>query len=247
MLMHLARRASQAIEWTRTYRLCKRHIRKFGRRPVMALIGARDGAASIVKLLAKRGLIEVIGFEPDQAECERLRRIQPFARFEPIALGDVTASHPFYITRHPGCSSCLEPDAEILAAYPLADWFKVERTTQVMLHRFDELQLPRIDFLQIDVQGFETRVLQGVGKHLDTIIGIQSEAHFRPLYKTQALLWQLGDLLHARGLVLRQIRPQGNWCGEVVEAEVWFSRRANRLNDEQLSLLRIWESMCFLR
>ncbi len=73
------------------------------------------------------------------------------------------------------------------------------RTVDVTVHRFDELYpglvKTRPDYIQMDVQGFETRVLEGFGDHLNHVVGLQSEAHFCPLYKGQSLLWELRDQL----------------------------------------------------
>jgi len=249
-LQHYARRATQAVQILGTIRLLKDFSRRFGRRPVLGIVGARDGAGGVHRVLAARGLIDILGFEPDKEECERLTQLQPYASFQPWALGDVTGPRSFHITAHPGCSSCLEPDMAVLERYPVKEWFRVARTVDVTVHRFDELYpglvKTRPDFIQMDVQGFETRVLEGFGEHLDHVIGVQSEAHFRPLYKDQALLWELRDLLDSRGLMLRHVRPQGAFEGEVVEAEVWFSRLAKDLTDEQRALLEIWEGMSFL-
>ncbi len=122
MLQHYARRAWQAVQILRTIGSLKRFATRFGRRPVLGIIGARDGAAGVHRILAARGLIDVMGFEPDKEECERLTKLQPYATFEPWALGETTGPRPFYITKHPGCSSCLEPDMEVLGRYPVSDW-----------------------------------------------------------------------------------------------------------------------------
>ena len=250
MLLHYVQRAARAVQVLRTFRMSREHIRRFGRKPAMVIVGARGGVASVARLLAKRRLLDVLGFEPDEAECERLRRLQPYARFEALALGPKTGPHVFYVTRHVECSSCLEPNDEVLRRYPISQCFEVIKTIEVELHRFDELyprpEDARADFIQIDVQGFETKVLEGFGHRLKDVVGVQSEAHLRPLYKGQGLLGDLRDLLDAQGLPLRHVRPEGGFEGEVVEAEVWFTRRAEELDEERRSLARIWESMCFI-
>jgi FkbM family methyltransferase len=194
--------------------------------------------------------LRVIGFEPDEQECTRLRVKQPFVRFEPLALGAVDGPHPLYITAHPGCTSCLEPDASVLDTYPIRKWFRVERTANVEIRRYDTLRttrdLPAPDFIQIDVQGFEAQALEGFGPALDTVVGIEAESHLRQVYKGQSVLTDLRDLLERRGLLLRHIRPQGAFEGEAIELNAWFTRRLDACTPEQRSLAAIWETMCML-
>jgi len=75
-------------------------------------------------------------------------------------------------------------------------------------------------------------VLTGFGTVLDQIQGVEIECRLRPLYKGQALLQEIYDLLDSHGLKLRKLSAQGDFDGELVELNAVFSRGgANALEE----------------
>ena len=81
-----------------------------------------------------------------------------------------------------------------------------------------------------------------MGTLLDGVIGLELESHFHPLHHHEPAAGTLISWLRARGLVLRDIRPQGPFDGELLEANFYFSRRASALDEPGLSRLRLWEA-----
>jgi FkbM family methyltransferase len=171
----------------RTVKLLRRHVAAFGN-PHLFVVGARDGLDLRWRSWVRKGLVTASGVEPDENECARLRRADPEFTLYPLALGDKSGPSQFYRTVSPYCSSCLEPDIDVLSAYPLVSKMcAIEAVAPVQLCRFADA-VPRPiseipDFLQIDVQGFEYQVLEGFGQHLEQVLCIEQECHFRPLYK----------------------------------------------------------------
>lgn len=74
---------------------------------------------------------------------------------------------------------------------------------------------------------------------LDDVVGIELEAHFKPMYKGQALLPQIKAFLEENGFILRELRPNRPYEGEILEVDALFSRRP-ALNDS-IQLLRFWQ------
>lgn len=193
-------------------------------------VGGQQGLQLPWMLRADR--ITPIVFEPLAAEADQLRptigRI-PGAQVVARALADSSGSRTLYVTSGSSCSSLREPNDVFLRAYSIAPLFRVARRLEVDCVRYDELfaqgVVPAPDVIKIDVQGFEYEVLQGFGDLLHSCLGVELEAHLYELYKGQKLLGDLVALLAGYGLVLRQVRPTGNFDGDCVEVDAFFTRR----------------------
>lgn len=193
-------------------------------------VGGQQGLQLPWMLRADR--ITPIVFEPLPEEAEKLRatigRI-PGGQVVERALAEVSGTRTLYVTAGSSCSSLREPDAEFLSAYTIAPLLNVVRRVDVDCVRYDELfaqgVVPMPDVVKIDVQGFEYEVLQGFGDLLYSCLGVELEAHMYPIYKGQKLLADLVALLAGYGLVLRQVRPTGNFDGDCVEVDAFFTRR----------------------
>ncbi len=63
----------------------------------------------------------------------------------------------------------------------------IQQQTIVVARLDDELPLydlsPEYPFLKMDVQGFEREVLQGASRTINSLVGIQIEVSFAPLYE----------------------------------------------------------------
>ncbi len=63
--------------------------------------------------------------------------------------------------------------------------------------------VPRADFLELDTQGSELEILAGAERALhDTVVGIQAEVEFAPMYVHQPLFADVDAFLRARGFQL---------------------------------------------
>ena len=60
----------------------------------------------------------------------------------------------------------------------------------------------KIDLLKMDTQGYEDQVLQGIGKLIKKIEGIQIELSLNPLYKDQSLFLELYQKIKELGFEL---------------------------------------------
>ncbi len=180
------------------------------------------------QVMIERGLLNVVqvdfasewskGQLPDRPNITKVR----------AALGDREGSVPVYITHHPGCSSCLEPDKEVLKSYPSCVWFEVASVDTVDLQRYDVLQeiqdLPQPQIVKIDVQGYESQVLAGLGRTLDRVLCLEFECQLRAIYKGQRVFSELYDDLRTKGFVLRDLKPQGVFEGEALEFNSFWAR-----------------------
>ena len=77
-------------------------------------------------------------------------------------------------------------------------WCKFRRE-KIDTIRFDALGIPRIDFIHLDVQGAELKVLGGMGTVLDTVTVIWLEVARVELYRAQPLARDIESFLTGNG------------------------------------------------
>jgi 2-O-methyltransferase len=100
-------------------------------------------------------------------------------------------------------SSLLPPDGH-LDTHP---WVHFDDSTEVETDRLDALArrcgLTVIDYIHMDVQGAELRVLDGAGALLDSVRVIWMEVEAKPLYKDQPLKADVEKFMESRGFEKR--------------------------------------------
>jgi FkbM family methyltransferase len=215
-------------------------------RPIVYVdVGARAGIDnSLVELLRSNGKLKIVGFEPDNEECQRLRSSNPGDVYLPYGLGDAEGTRKFYVTALTGASSFFEPDLDAFRGLRLVDLFRVVRTVELPIRRLDGLiasgEMPQPDFVKIDTQGSELNILKGCGEKLRNLVGVRLEAQLRPLYKGQPTFFDIYHFMSKAGLILRDIRLHYPIGYEFVEFDGFFSLDPRGAGDRSL-LLKIWE------
>lgn len=151
---------------------------------------------------------DVIGFEPNAAEFERLNSSNDDTNrhFLPYFIGD-GSTQTFYECNSPYVSSLFEPNTELLAKFQiLGEWCRVIKTYPAQTKRLDDIpEVKGTDFLKVDVQGGELLVFQGGIETLKNVLVISTEVEFAPLYKHQPLFSDIDPFLRALGFQCHRI------------------------------------------
>lgn len=213
-----------------------------GQRIRLIDVGARSGIADRWNRFTT--MLEVIGFEPDPEECERLNAANAGApypiTFLPFALGAVDdAAATLYLCRQPGCSSLFRPNLDLVARYPYGHNLEVVGTYPMTLHRLDTVltsrQLALPDAIKIDTQGSELDILRGAGALLREIPIVELEVEFVEQYLGQPLFADVDTFMRGAGFTLRGIRrtswrraaagagwPQSSRGGQLIHADALY-------------------------
>lgn len=175
-------------------------------------IGAMSLGAEPWDQLVDRGHAELLGFEPQAAECGRCNAAaRPHRRYLPLALGD-GATWPFHICCGAATSSVFAPHTDVIERFSgLVELMAVERIETVATTRLDDIpEAAGADFLKLDVQGFELVVLEHALRTLETSLLLQVEVSFVDLYEGQPLFADIEPFLRAHGFALHTFTGVGS-------------------------------------
>lgn len=157
--------------------------------------------------LVREGQAEVVGFEPQQAECDRLNAQRlAGATFLPYAIGD-GSERTFYQTNAKFTSSLYKPNAAVLSMFEnLGELSQVVQESRVQTRRLDDLpEVAECDWLLLDVQGAELDVLRGAEKLLSNVLVVETEVELLPLYEGQPMFGDVDCFLRQRGFLAHML------------------------------------------
>jgi FkbM family methyltransferase len=190
---------------------------------------------------------EIIGFDPlahrleERADNERGVNLKLY----PFAIGD-GQQHTLHVNRDDGTSSLYPINPESVTAFAAMSDMRTVRTEAVATRTLDDaLGDKGVDFLKLDIQGFELRALEGAVNTLDQTAVVHCEVEFFPIYLNQPLFTQVYSFLTVHGFdfidLVKPVRlsppvPSGSKGPErlVFTDAVFFRRNPERCNEMPL-------------
>src|SRR5205823_10744881 len=91
-----------------------------------------------------------------------------------------------HITRNPGCSSPFPTNMEFIRRVPNSSRFDIVERRIIRAQPLSTIGI-QPHFIKLDVQGAELPILEGAGDTLQSVIGIEVEVEFAPVYQHQPL------------------------------------------------------------
>jgi FkbM family methyltransferase len=158
--------------------------------------------------------LTIYGFDADPEACDAANlefetRGANWNEFHiPIAIAKESGTATLYVTNNPMCSSLYRPNESLLQHFlGLPELVNLNYTTEVETTTLDAFckaeSIDDINFLQIDVQGAELQVLEGAVQTLNqSVLAIQTEVEFSPLYENQPLFADVDTFLRRQGFML---------------------------------------------
>jgi len=184
---------------------------------VLVDVGARGGIEEPWSGLSGKAL-KVIGFEPDQEECDRLNgSCASNRKYLPVGLWSGEGTMNIHCADTGSCSSVHPPHFELLKKYHEKHWKprvtkQVARVTCTTLDKVMKDANLECDFLKIDTQGSEYEVLQGAQASLKTsIFGVLVETWTSEVHKGQHLTGDVLTMMADLGFALFDINVAAAW------------------------------------
>jgi len=156
--------------------------------------------------LLKSGVAKVVGFEPDEKECQKLNQSHnDDYLFLPYFIGD-GSERTFNLCNYNMTSSLYEPNMNLLEKFQnLSEYIQVVERTTVSTKRLDGIdEVQNADYLKIDVQDAEADVFNEAKNLLADIMVIHTEVEFVPLYINQPLFAEVDQILRKNGFLFHK-------------------------------------------
>jgi FkbM family methyltransferase len=169
-------------------------------------IGANEGQ-TVTRFRKMFPSASIYAFECDEITFSRLSektKVDHSITTFNIALGEKDGQATLYRNTHHATNSLLTNSSKI-SRYTSTEFCTPVGETTVPVMRLDTFcrnqEIPIIDILKIDTQGFEKNILLGAGErlHPDRIRGLFLEVLFVDLYQNQTWFHDVMEILHTRG------------------------------------------------
>ena len=183
--------------------------------------------------------LSFVGFEPDQRSSLALMSSEEAREFEeyqimPIAAWDRDGTVAISFTAKPECSSYFQPNITFLNRFPESERFHVTGSAEIECRSLDSVLSDRpspADFIKLDLEGGELKVLQGAEHVLSTCLGVQVEVCFHSLREGQPLFGDISRFLESTDLefvdfiyISRWERDGYRQVGQSIFADALFIR-----------------------
>lgn len=195
-------------------------------------VGANDGFHSIGLAYGEPDCA-VYGFEPTPSLADAIaERVVNLKNYHLIrkAVSDFNGKAVFNIAAEGGggCSSLLQFSDKSQTDWPGRTDFVITETLEVDVIRLDtfidENNIPKIDYLHVDTQGSDLKVLDGLGKYISIVTEgcIEAASEKDVLYFNQNTKDESVAFLEANGFEITDIVGNDPWWHEV---NIYFKKR----------------------
>ncbi|MEO7961988.1 MAG: FkbM family methyltransferase [Ginsengibacter sp.] len=192
-------------------------------------IGANTGQFAL--LLRSAGFKgNIFSFEPQTKAFENLER---FAAADPkwkaynIGLGNVDEKSIINLSKNSVSSSILDINKILTDTEPETEYISREEITILRLDSFlKEMNFSKKIFLKIDAQGYESKILEGLGDCFEAVYALQIELSCIPLYEGEKLFDEMKDFIESKGFFVSSLESgfADALTGRLLQAEAIFLR-----------------------
>jgi len=188
-------------------------------------IGCRYGLDPSWASLKASDLLVTFSFDADKDEITRLsEKYKKFANYFPIccAFSDIEETKDLNILAHKGQSSFNEPNL-------FSTWFNTDRRDESTIESKRKMEMITLDqfitdnniypdFIKVDTEGYDYKILKGSSKSLSHVLAVRCEIHFEEVFIGSAKFDTILSFMYEKGFVLANIDyfgrgiPQSYFC-----------------------------------
>ncbi len=229
------------------------------------------GAAAIAETpcytsLLNNNLAHLTVFDGDKRQIEKLKKIygsENVTVFEHF-LFDGKEHEVYFCSPASGMTSIFKPNIKALEFFNGFNNFgKVERKEKILTKKLDSIKkLESPDFLKMDVQGAELKIIQNGKKTLKNCLAFQLEVSYFPLYEKQPTFGEIDLQMRKLGYVPHCFLAVKRWSitptifnnnfrvpgNQLLESDIVYVKdpiHFNLLTDEQLKKMSLLMHFCF--
>lgn len=215
-------------------------------------IGAAGGLHKRWKKVEKH--LQAFCFEPDQRSFEKLSNNKHII-CKNIGLNNKKDFVKIYLTKKPTCSSMYLPNKEFIKNFQNPDRFEVVEEIDINVDTLDNqlslLNCNDVDFIKIDTQGSELKIIKGAKNILDSVFGLMIEVEFNPIYKGQPLFSDVESYLNNCGfqlfdLILSRWSRKSYGMNQLIAADAIYFKSLNHFTNLSRYKLLKAISICLL-
>ena len=202
-------------------------------------VGAATGMHP--RFRALRPNLRAVLFEPDKRSYFALVAERSDDAVHNCALDETDGTTRINLARKEQCSSFLMPRQELLRDFPEPERYDIEGTAEVETRSIDSVARdgPEIDFIKLDAQGAELRILRGATATLESVWGLEIEVEFTAIYQGQPLFSDVDPFVRARGFELLDLEryywartsvpDMARTSGQLVFADALYFKRQDEV------------------
>ncbi|MDD4891833.1 MAG: FkbM family methyltransferase [Phycisphaerae bacterium] len=161
--------------------------------------------------------LSIVGIDADpEAVAASNKRAEAVAWSEHhvhAALWSTRGTQTLYVTATPSASSVYRPRDEYQKKHA---WYRVVREVPVETILLDDLSLPPVDFMQIDVQGGELEILKGAERTMESVLCAIVEVSNVEVYEGQSLWPQVDEWFIAHGFRKSRSFPVDAYSADIM-------------------------------
>lgn len=175
------------------------------------LIDIGSSGSLDVKWHPIKELINLIGFDPNEDECNRQNLLPSKyknSKFLPYAVHGHSGVETLFMTKSIYCYSLLRPNKSWLDRFSFHELFDLNGEEEIRVRdisEIDELKEVRPDIIKIDVQGLELQILSKALDLLDYAFYVETETGFTQNYIGETTFSQLDGFMQAQGFLMFDI------------------------------------------
>lgn len=204
-----AQQYRQRSSWQDRMRIAASHLSKRLGNPLVILdIGAQEleFESHCYQVLIDQNLVQtIIGFDPIEEKARDRNAKEPIADIRPVALG-TGKQETLYVNNYDATSSLYPINEGIMGATEDLYRYHTVRKTSLPTTRLDGVITPdRIDFMKLDIQGYELRVLEHAVETLKKTLCVHVETEFQQIYQDQPLFGEIFNFLVSQGFTFCEL------------------------------------------
>lgn len=135
-------------------------------------------------------ILNYVGIEPNDKSYQEIKSKKNSCKnyeIKKVGLWNRNEELEINILKKKTNSSIFEPNDELLKNFPDPERFKIINKEKITLTPIDSLNINNIDFVKIDAQGSELKILEGGEYTFKETLGFEIEVSFLEIYKNQPL------------------------------------------------------------